>query len=249
MEVIFSSHQNEDFILAPDEAHVWFIPLEVTEKKLIQCWYFLSEGEQKRAKQFQQLLHQNYFIVAHGILNQLLSFYVSINEIAQFPSTLAFTYNKQGKPFLVNSNIQFNLSHSNNTALIAMTHAIPVGVDIERIDSKHEVKAIAERFFTRHEYETLASLNKEDEVQAFFALWTRKEAFLKAIGKGLSQSLQTIEIESGFMEPGAQIAIKFLTESVQNTGWLYALPEPTGYATALATQNKLNKIKVIQYSA
>src|SRR5262249_55838128 len=144
-------------------------------------WAALSADEQQRAEQFKSLTVKNYFIFGRGALRYLLSNYL------QLPAEqLSFVYNPHGKPLLSSSLIQFNISHSNNMILFAITLRSTIGVDIEFLD--RELKnylALAKRFFTDNEYQRLKLLPEAVQLENFFRYWTRKEAICKAMGAGI----------------------------------------------------------------
>ena len=154
----------------------------------------LSPDELERAARFHFPQDRGRFIARRGILRQILSSYVGIP-----PAELKFQYAECGKPHLAEKQInppsairhpQFSVSHSNGLALFAVS-ARPVGVDLEHIRSDFSFMDIARRFFHEEEIRYLDSLTVGDQPRAFFSLWTRKEAYLKALGLGLNASLST----------------------------------------------------------
>ncbi|HZN22754.1 MAG TPA: 4'-phosphopantetheinyl transferase superfamily protein [Burkholderiales bacterium] len=147
---------------------------------------------------------------------------------------MAFKENPYGKPELEpHSDVAFSVSHSESLALVALTRHALIGVDVERVRPDATEAGIAERFFTRNEARSLARLNDADRVTAFFNAWTRKEAILKAIGCGLSVSLDAFEVT---LKPGeAPALLEWNVPGVRRRTWQLEHFEPRpGYVAALA---------------
>lgn len=174
------------------EVHLWRAELTVNTNELERLRASLSDDEQQRLERFQFPDLQQRFIAARGILRELLATYLQVS-----PHTLRFEQNRHGKPFLVSDcsmQLRFNLSHSGDLALIAVTHGRDVGIDVERIRSMPLWQQISERFFTAAESAGLRSMAPEQREQAFFEHWVAKEAFVKAIGQGVSFGLDRFEL-------------------------------------------------------
>ena len=110
------------------------------------------------------------------------------------PQDVLFHYGPQGKPFVENTELQFNLSHSGDYIVIAVNYDYPIGIDVEQVTRTIEIADIAARFFTDNESRQILALNGKAQQRAFFNVWTRKEALLKTIGSGLSLSLNACEV-------------------------------------------------------
>jgi 4'-phosphopantetheinyl transferase len=151
---------------------------------------YTSPEELERAARFRLPRDRERFIACRSVLREILSTYLSID-----PRRVEFTSNPHGK--LAVEGLYFNLSHSDDLAIIAVSRTREVGVDIERIRSDVAAEAIAARFFSPAEAAALAGLPPEDRHKAFFRLWTRKEAYVKAVGLGLSIPLSSFEITIG----------------------------------------------------
>jgi 4'-phosphopantetheinyl transferase len=171
--------------LAANDVHLWAAHLDLRLKALAHMAAILSEEEQERAGHFRFERHHNRFIAARGFLRSLLAIYL---ECA--PDELQFEYDQNGKPALTGtfaaSGLAFNLAHSQDLALIAVTRLGPIGVDVEQIRPMADADELVERFFSPRENALFRTLPDDQKNAAFFKLWTRKEAWLKATGEGIS---------------------------------------------------------------
>jgi 4'-phosphopantetheinyl transferase len=151
-------------------------------------WNLLSADERERSQRYRQPRDRHRFLTVRSTLRRLLGRYLDIA-----PENLEFAYSDRGKPNLRDTNLTFNVSHSHDVALIAITRDRTLGVDVE-YHRLRDVESLARRFFSPRELATLQALPKSDRPTRFFQLWTAKEAYLKATGEGLS-GLSEIEIE------------------------------------------------------
>jgi len=166
----------------------------------------LSIDERSKAGRFHFEEHRRRFIARHGILRLILGCYLSVE-----PSAIRFCYEKNGKPRLQNAfgktDIQFNLSHSGGLALYVFTRDHEVGVDLERIRDFPEMERIVEQFFSVKERVVFGALPISEKKETFFSWWTRKEAFMKAIGDGLSYPLDTFDVSVAPGKPAELLRI------------------------------------------
>ncbi|MEM6628436.1 MAG: 4'-phosphopantetheinyl transferase superfamily protein [Bacteroidota bacterium] len=159
----------------------------MTESKILKM---LAPDEVVRSKKFRFIKDRRHYIAARGFLRYLVARYLGIS-----PQSLALSYSDKGKPFVKgDANLQFNLSHAGGKALYAMTLEAPVGVDMEPIDRKVDISLIARHSFSESEQNNLFALPESEQALAFFECWTRKEAFVKAQGGGLSIPLDQFEV-------------------------------------------------------
>ena len=181
-------------VLEDNQVHVWRANLNLSDTELNYLAAFLSPDEIVRANKFRFPHLKSRFTAARGILRQLLGHYLSIS-----PDEVEFQYNDRGKPQLANLKqdrlLQFNVSHSQEYALFGFTDQALIGVDLEYSREMSDALKIAQRFFSAREYKLLQGTVKEEQQALFFKLWTAKEAYLKAVGTGLSDSLDTVEID------------------------------------------------------
>jgi 4'-phosphopantetheinyl transferase len=224
---------NQPPALEQNEIHLWRVDLEMPEEKINQLFEILNKDEQTRANRFHFPHDRAHFIVARGVLRKLLGEYIAV-----VPEQVQFNYNEFGKPFLLQKpTLQFNLSHAQNKALIAITAASAVGVDIEYVERDIDIDGIAQRFFSKHEHQQLQTLYSEEKRQAFFKGWVCKEAFLKALGMGLSYSLEKIEVNILPAQPAKIIAIDDKEQRLADWS-LFDLTVFEGYQAALVVKDK-----------
>lgn len=175
-------------LLSRKDVHIWRAGLDLPSKSVQELKGSLSFDERMKAERFSFARDKTRFIIARGILRLILACYLSAE-----PGAIRFCYEKGGKPRLQNAfgmtNIQFNLSHSEGLALYAFTRGHEVGVDLERIRDLPEMEQIVEQFFSLRERVFFGTLPVKEKREIFFNWWTRKEAFMKAIGEGLSYPL------------------------------------------------------------
>ena len=168
---------------------VYWTDIRLNEDRLNQYASILSSDELKRAARYIFDSDRNRFIVCRSILRMLLG---ELTNVA--PGQLNFSYNEFGKPFLAQQTIEFNLSHSGNFAVYAFTKDSPVGIDIEKIDARVDCGGLSRRFFSNTELAELREIREDLRVKSFFDCWTRKEAYIKATGRGLSVPLTEFSV-------------------------------------------------------
>ncbi len=183
--------------LPESELHVWNISLPAAADVRQFLAGFLDENETLKASRFRFEQDQWQYISAHGALRQILSRYIDCN-----PGAVTFDHNHHGKPYLSPNpeNIEFNLSHSKSKALLAVVKDRRTGIDIEHIRFDFDVCGLARQYFSACEVDAMLNLDKRFQTKAFFDCWTRKEAFIKAIGKGLSYPLKTFDVSVNAQE-------------------------------------------------
>lgn len=216
--------------LARDEVHVWRAPLDLPVPPGFDR--ILSEAELQRARRFRFERDYWHFIVAHGLLRVILSRYVNIE-----PSRLCFCSNLYGKPALVASSgqaaLRFNLSHSDGLALYAIARDREVGIDLERIQTDFAFEQIGEQFLSPREAAELDALPACLRREALYTWWTRKEAFVKARGQGLSLPLDQFSVSLAPSQP----ARLYTHEPCQALHWsLQDIMPGFGYVATLAVE-------------
>jgi 4'-phosphopantetheinyl transferase len=232
-------------IASNQEVHVWRIPHH--QDLVAQFRPTLSPDELLRADRFHFARDRDRFIVARGSLRATLAAYLE-----KEPGELSFSYSPYGKPTLANGTddqpLDFNLTHSHDLTLLAVTRQRLIGIDIEFIRSDVASGKIAERFFSRQEVSALKSLTEAELGKAFFDCWTRKEAYIKAIGQGMSMPLDRFSVS---LAPGARAA---LLANAQNPAevsrWsLRELFPGAGYVAAVAVEGDDWEMHCYEYAS
>jgi 4'-phosphopantetheinyl transferase len=176
-----------------DEIHVWHAALDREDPVVCQLESTLSQEEKARADRFHFVNDRKRFVVARGLLRELLGAYLH-----QAPSSIEFSYGQHGKPTLSGGNslsgLCFNLSHSANLVVYAIARERNLGIDVEHIRPDSAGDDIALRYFSSLEVNELKMLPPEKRVEGFFNCWTRKEAYLKATGMGLHIALDSFAV-------------------------------------------------------
>ncbi|MXW79259.1 MAG: 4'-phosphopantetheinyl transferase superfamily protein [Gemmatimonadetes bacterium] len=210
--------------LSDDEIHVWCVELDAADEvaALAAC---LNEEERERARGLLSGTHQRRFVVARGMLRRLLGLYLD-----QDPSAVTFARGAHGKPFLPEGGLHFNVSHTHELALYAIARDHEVGVDVEWMRPQVAHEQIAARFFSLEEQEALAQVPDEERQAAFYNIWTRKEAYIKARGDGIAAGLGTFAVSLG-----SEAALLHSDEGRDEVErWkLIALEPAAGYVAAL----------------
>lgn len=227
--------------LAPDHVHIWFARLDQSSDSLQRLLDTLSSDERARADRFHFERDRQHYIAARGILRAILSYYLSTK-----PEQFHFRYTKYGKPYLEREScafdLRFNLSHSHGLALFAFTEGREIGVDIEWIRKGIAQEQIAERFFASEEVAVLRRLPESQQDEAFFNCWTRKEAFIKAKGEGLSRPLDEFVVSLAPGEPAALLSVKDNPEEPAN--WtLQPLSTVPDFIAAVAVEMPVIKLE------
>ncbi len=211
--------------LTPATSHIWLLKLEPAQPEvLLNYQTILSSDELKRANQFKRRQLQERFIITRATLRQLLGHYLE-----QPAKDIVFSYSNKGKPSIFNHSLAFNLSHSGNYVAYAFTLHQAIGIDIEKIDLTIDL-AIAKRFFHPQEFKALVELPSNQQAQAFFHLWTQKEAILKASGLGIVAGLHKIQVSC--TQPA-----QLISNEIDDITWKLQSFEPaSNYAACIATQ-------------
>jgi len=221
-------------LIYPNEVHVWRVFLDSTPFEIESLLGILSADELERAGRFHFETDQKRFIVARGILRKILGRYVKIN-----PRNLCFKYTSHGKPVLAANSgydaFRFNLSHSDAFALYAVTLDRNIGIDIERVREDIDVEQIARRYFSQDEISSLKRIHKNKRFEVFFKYWTRKEAFIKATGLGISFPMERCDVS--LISGRGLSPITLPNDNREHPHWYGQdlFPGP-GYAAAIAVE-------------
>ncbi len=207
------------------------MPLEPTLHDYEGLLQTLSDDERQRAERFHFDVHRRRFVIGRGMLRCILSRYVGAS-----PAELRFDYGPHGKPLLVGAGphlqVSFNASGSNDLAVYGVTSDRDIGVDVEWKGPDRSCDKIVKRFFAAEEKRVYGELADSQRTAAFFQSWTRKEAYIKAIGDGLSRPLSSFELT---MAPGeSPRVVQDDQDPDASSRWtIRDLTPPNGYAGAL----------------
>ena len=221
-------------MLFSGEVHLWRIVLEVSNEAIRSATELLTADELQRADRFRFERDRRRFALARAATRRILAQYLEIE-----PQGLSFEYGKTGKPDLIRAlnplGLRFNLSHSYELSLLAVTRTVPLGVDIELIDRNFFDKAIVHCFFSPDEVRCLFALPEEARAEAFFSCWTRKEAYIKALGEGLSLPLDSFSVNFGPDIPPALLRVNTNPREV-NRWSVYDIEADPRYKAALVIE-------------
>jgi 4'-phosphopantetheinyl transferase len=224
---------------------VWRAPLDVSVDIISRFSALLSRDEKQRAGRFRFAAHRRRFIASHGFLREILGCYLGV-----FPGEIVFSVNAWGKPGLMDksSGLEFNLSHTGELAMIAITGEREIGIDVESTKRPCEIQKIAGRFFTPNEADAIKKLPPERQRKAFFACWTRKEAFLKAKGCGMSIPLDQFEVS--VIPENAPVLLKTAWDPDERFKWtLFDIDNMDDYTAAVAVGGKVFAIRYFNADA
>jgi 4'-phosphopantetheinyl transferase len=225
--------------LAADELHLWRASLDIAPDLLQRFEKTLSETEKERADRFLVPHARERFIAGRGILRELLGTYLGAE-----PGRIVFSYGQDGKPSLSpahESKIRFSISHSKDMALYAMAKSSEVGIDIEEVKAGFRGMEIASHFFSEEEISALAALSSEAAGEAFFSCWTKKEAYVKALGQGLGIPLQSFTVKFAESEQ--------VLRDAGGVGWsCYGLEPAPGFLGAVVVAGADWRLKYFDWS-
>jgi 4'-phosphopantetheinyl transferase len=222
--------------------HIWTVPTGTAPGAgAVTFEAVLAPDEKERAARFRFNHLRDSFITARGTLRYLLGYYLGVH-----PASIQFCYGPKGKPALSGGAcIEFNLAHSGDMAVFAFTADCQIGVDLEQIRAITDMEDLANRYFCPEEAADLISLSPPDREHAFFCCWTRKEAYIKAIGEGLSTPLDQFRVTLLPHEPARVVHIGEDRGAAQ--AWtiedLFLAP---GYASALAYRDKTRPVSLFR---
>lgn len=224
--------------LEPGWAHIFRLNLVYQGTISDALWQDLTSEEKNRASRFRKPADREIFAYAHFFLHQILATYLRC-----LPGSLQFTTGKFGKPAITpTTSLRFNLTHSAGVGLLAVSAGQEIGIDVERHRPHLDRDAIARRFFSPREVEAIAVLAPEQQENAFFACWTRKEAYIKARGGGLFIPLDSFRVS---VIPGAPVVLfdpADATEASSNWTIIEIFPG-NGFHAALAIEGSLAGVR------
>jgi 4'-phosphopantetheinyl transferase len=229
-------HIEPSMALPEDEVHLWRVDLNGLRNDEARWQNLLSPDEGERAFRFRFAVDRRRYAISRGVLRTILGSYLTSD-----PAGVAFSYSQREKPSLApphcDSRITFNISHSGGITLLAFTRHRDIGVDVEHIGRKSDLEAIARRFFSAHEQEQFFALPAEQRSQAFFRCWTRKEAYIKATGDGLSLPLSEFDVSIALGHQDALLATR--PDGSETARWsMREVSAGAGYVGALCVRGR-----------
>jgi 4'-phosphopantetheinyl transferase len=227
-------HPPDQIAIGDDEVHCWRVGLAQPESVIRELVQLLNQEELARAARFHFSRDHNRFVVARAGLRIILSRYLKTN-----PAKIQFSYSAYGKPALAGdhsaNDLQFNLGHSHEVAVYAFSLKRQLGIDIEHLRPEVSGDEIAQRFFATAEVAALREVPSGHRTEAFFNCWTRKEAYIKARGEGLTFPLADFAVSMTPDEPARLLTVRDAPQEV--TRWfLRELSPGRGYVAALAVE-------------
>ncbi len=217
-------------LLGPEEVQVWYLLLTDYSDATTNYWAQLSIDEKARAELFAFEQDRTRFVIGRASLRRLVSRYIGVA-----PTGVQFRYGNYGKPELFQSSLCFNISHSGNLIIFAFVWRRRVGVDVERLGRLERFEEIVRHEFAAAEYLELMSLPEPLRRRAFFNCWTRKEAYIKAKGEGLSIPLRQFQVSMVPGLPARLLQHQDGTEELLRWNWAELAIE-AGYVGALVVE-------------
>jgi 4'-phosphopantetheinyl transferase len=236
-----------DISLGENEMHVWMSTIELADEVIARLSSWLSDDERERAARFRHQRHRGKFIASRAMMRGVLARYVD-----QGPGDIEFEYLSLGKPKLAaalrDAGLEFNLSHSGSIALCAVTRGSWVGVDVEHIRELRDMQGLANRFFSPDEARQLEHEPEDERLASFFRCWTRKEAYVKAIGQGISCPLDSFAVSITANDPPRLVHIDQDT-TIAATWSMVTMVPAEQYVGALASVGRIESLRTWVWTA
>ena len=233
------------YAITPNDVHVWLGRLGWPRDQILPLFEILSTGERWKVERFRFQVDRERYIIRHAMVRIVLGHLLGIE-----PGAVRFQHNRFGKPYPSHTQnragLRFNLSHSGHLILIGLAVGREIGVDVECVREKIDVDGIAARFFSIRERTDLASLPAEQRYAAFFSCWSRKEAFIKANGAGLTFGLDRFDVSVKPGEPATLLETR--PDPIEASRWaIRNLDVGAGYKAALAVEGFGWQFKTIEF--
>jgi len=229
--------------LKPKQVDLWCARLDVRSEVAAELYSALSPDEKARADRFHFAKDRSRFVVSHGALRELLGGYLRLT-----PASVGLAYDEKRKPCLqadpdLTAKVHFNASHSESLAVFAFSKDSELGIDIEYLARDVDYDAILERQFSEAEKAQLRALSTDARRLAFFRVWTRKEAYLKATGDGLRTALDsfTVPLDAHLGRPIS------LTMNRLSTETMYAFVPALDYEGALVVKGSGHDLRFFKW--
>ncbi len=225
--------------LSGRDVHVWTLRIGVSDAVAARFEPFLTPDEKRRAERLRFCHLYRSFVTTRGFLRCLLGHYLGLH-----PANISFKYGLKGKPAVASSaGIEFNATHSSGLAVFVFTLDCQIGIDLEQIHPVTEMQHVADCFFCPEEAGEIRSLPPRERQRGFFSCWTRKEAYIKATGDGLSAPLNEFRVA---LQPNEPVRFIHLSHDTSDAAaWmLHDLGLAPGYAAAMAYRDRPRPISI-----
>ncbi len=233
-------------LLSHNEVHVWQADLDVDSQQMMSFLGILTQEERSRANRYLFAEDRQHFIAARGILRCLLAYYLETT-----PDKIVLGYGPAGKPEIdkPTTQLSFNISHSHSAALYAISWNRSLGIDLEALRINFSLESIANLIFSDQERAVLETYPKNCRMTTFLRGWTRKEAYVKAKGIGLSFPLKRIEVpfEENISDIQVYPECDKHSQRSQDRSWLYSLDSLPGYVAALAVDDSPVSLSLMKW--
>lgn len=232
-------------VLKDKDVHIWRMTLNQSETTRQDLWQVLSADERQKASRFMFASDSHKYIVARAVLRMILGQYLQVS-----PTTLQFGYTSYGKPYLQNAMstppLHFNVSHSGDVALYGITRNRRIGVDVEQMRPLADEAQFVKSIFSPVEQQAFGRIRPSEKQDAFFNGWTRKEAFIKAIGLGLSFPLEAFDVS---LSPGLPAQLLEVRGTPGHQEWsMNALSVGPAYKAAYVVEGKQHQSSYFAFS-
>ncbi len=229
------------------ELHIWHFPLHKQDQTIVKLQNLLNHDEREKAQRFSTMLLQCRFIVGRASLRLILGRYLN-----EEPSELKFEYGEFGKPALKNKNdlcsLHFNMANSHDLGTIAVTNGRHVGIDVEQVRTIEDMDIIALKSFSPFERSVYSTIDPKDRTTAFLRCWTRKEAYLKATGRGLSLPLDQFDVSLAPGEEARLLRVEHDPDEV--TRWtLSDVNYGSDYIGTVAVEGQCSPLRLLAFEA
>jgi 4'-phosphopantetheinyl transferase len=230
LQVLLLLQEKKGILSNPNNVLAYIIDTDNFTCDTALLYQLLDKIDQRRVKEYVKHIDKYRFIISRGILKYFLSFFTKKHS----PKDISLSYKRFGKPFMINSNIEFNISHSHNLIIYAFNINKPVGIDIEFLNRNININLMIPYVMTKQELYIYEQLDVLERYTFFYTLWTKKESIIKFIGHGLHYPINTIE---AFTKCKKNITLEDKT-----TLYCNSFKVAPNYLGAITTKYKLNYI-------
>ena len=222
--------------------HIWNVSTLISEKQELAYLKLLSEDEKAKASSFRFTKDRRIYITSRGVLRSLSGQYLK-----QLPEDIVFDYEVHGKPqFRVDTMVRFNVSHSENYVVIGFVHESEIGIDVEYLKKNFDVLELGQNFFSNDEIDTLEAMAAKDQYDGFYRCWTRKEAFIKAKGMGLSFPLDAFSVSLD--NNTTALLEKTAWNPIESREWdMFSFSPGKGYIAAVAIKGNIKSVSIANW--